>query len=186
MTRTGIAALIDGFRLRGIRPEGAMSYSEEALRWSAPEEFTGQPAPPRKGLTFKILEQPTREDLADTARALSIYGTTNAEILGLTPGVPVQSHKFHLVHRVDPDGQLELEMMAELVQQRQVRLDPDDPASPTFTARGARRFCWTTWEMCATRSTNTSAMTRPPTPVYSSSERTLANCAHRRRLPRNC
>jgi hypothetical protein len=130
------AALIDGFRSRGIRPEGALSYSEEALRWSSPEEFSGQPAPPCKGLTFKILEQPTREELADTARALSIYGTTNAEILGLMPGVPVQSHKFHLVHRVGPDGQLELEMMAELVQRRQVRLDPDDPTSPPFTMRG--------------------------------------------------
>jgi hypothetical protein len=130
------AALIDGFRLRGIRPEGVTSFSEESLRWSSPEDVTGRPIAKSKGLVFRPLEQPTRTQMASTARTLNAYGANNAELLGLMPGVPIQPHKFHLVHRIGPDGQLELEMVAELVQQRRVRLDPNDDNAPEFTFRG--------------------------------------------------
>jgi hypothetical protein len=130
------AALIDGFRSRGIRPSGAASYSEESLRWFSPEDAFGTKPPPCAGITFKIPDPPSAAELSQTASILSRYGTENAASLGLTPGLPVQAHKFHPLHRVGPNGQLELNMVVELVQQRQVPLDPADPHSPPFTYRG--------------------------------------------------
>jgi hypothetical protein len=130
-------ALIEAFRLRGIRPEGVTSYAEESLRWCSPEELTGTTPPPCEGLDFDVFKLPTDKQQEENARKLSQFGKDNAEALGLTPGIPVQAHSFHPLHRVGPDGRLKLEIVAELIQQRSdVLLDPNDPNSSTFTFRG--------------------------------------------------
>lgn len=130
------AALIEAFRLRGICPEGVASYAEESLRWCSPEVYKGVEAPRCEGLNFDVFKPPTQNQLAENARRLSRFGSTNARALGLTPGVPVKAHSFHPVHRVAPDGCLKVEMVAELMQQMDVRLDPKDKESETFTFRG--------------------------------------------------
>ncbi len=48
------AALIEGFRLRGIVPEHVVSFSEEALCWRAPE-FTRGERPRCEGLSFDVM-----------------------------------------------------------------------------------------------------------------------------------
>ncbi|HEV2761738.1 MAG TPA: hypothetical protein VGV38_01995 [Pyrinomonadaceae bacterium] len=130
------AALIEAFRLRGIRPENVTSYSEGALRWCAPEDLTGRPAPPCEGLEFDIFRPPTAQQSSNNARALVKYANENKQLLGLSPDEPVQAHSFHPVHRVGPDGRLKVEIVAELVQQRATPFDPDDPESPKFVFRG--------------------------------------------------
>src|SRR5438132_1772172 len=123
------AAFIEAFRLRGIRPEGVVSYSEESLRWCPPEEMKGVPRPVCKGLEFDVFSFPTPAQQKKNATILSLFGKNNPKALGLTPGVPVQAHSFHPVHRVGPDGRLRVEIVAELMQQTEVRLDPKDKKS---------------------------------------------------------
>jgi hypothetical protein len=67
---------------------------------------------------------------------LSRFGKANAKALGLNPKEPVQAFSFHSIHRVAPDGGLKVEMIAELMQQMDVALDPDDKDSDVFTFRG--------------------------------------------------
>jgi hypothetical protein len=130
------AALIEAFRLRGIRPEGVTSYAEESIRWNPSEGFEGATFPRCEGLVFNIFKPSTDKQLGDNARKLSRYGTDNAAQLGLTPGKPVQAHSFHPVHRVGPDGHLRIEVVAELIQQMKVHLEPSDKNSIEFTFRG--------------------------------------------------
>lgn len=132
------AALIDAFRSRGIRPEGVRSYSEESLRWVGPETK----APVRcEGLDTRIRHQLTpdafRRIRVENAKRLNAFGKKYADVFGLLPNLPVQPHSFHPIHRIGPDGQLEIEMVAELLQQRTERLNPADPKSLMQVRGGA-------------------------------------------------
>jgi len=130
------AAFIEAFRLRGIHPEGVVSYSEESLRWCPPEQMKGVASSVCMGLDFDVFSLPTPAQQKKNATILSLFGKHNAVALGLTPDVPVQAHSFHPVHRVAPDGRLRVEIVAELMQQSEVRLDPKDKKSANFTFRG--------------------------------------------------
>ena len=129
------AALIEAFRLRGVRPEYVVSYSEESLRWCGPMELYGKD-PRCEGLIFDLVKGTSPEQMKENARVLSNFGKNNARWLGLSTKEPVQAHSFHPVHRVGPDGQLKIEIVAELMQQRKLALDPKDKSSPDFTFRG--------------------------------------------------
>lgn len=138
------AALIEGFRLRGIRPEGVVSYAEESLRWCPPSVMKGITPPRCKGLIFEPFEPdvPNEKDLeakrkrnSHNAARLNAFAEGNAKALGLNKG-DVAPFSFHEVHRVGPDGRLKFEIVAELVQQMDVHLDPNDENSPRFTYRG--------------------------------------------------
>ncbi len=129
------AALRTAFLLRGIRPEDVTSNSDESLRWCPPDAGGGK-VPRCEGLAFDLLRPTTPQELARNASLLSNFGKDNAALLGLTPGVPVQAHSFHTVHRVAPNGRLSAEVVAELVQQRPERFDPADDGSPNFIFRG--------------------------------------------------
>ena len=56
--------------------------------------------------------------------------------LGLNPDRKIQPFSFHAVHRVAPDGQLKIEILAELMQQMKVDLEPDNPDAGWFLFRG--------------------------------------------------
>jgi len=127
-------ALIQAFRLRGIRPEGVVSFAEDSLRWSGPP---GNRELRCEGLEFDVIHGTKAEQLARNARLLSRFGTSHARALGLQSSVPVQAHSFHPVHRVGPDGRLKFEIVAELLQRRRgVPVDPKNRDSATFTFRG--------------------------------------------------
>ena len=130
------AALIEAFRLRGIRPQGVTSYAEESLRWCPPEVMKGVKAPICEGLRFDLLKPTTPKNLKYNARRLSRFGRQHARALGLNSQLPVQAHSFHAVARVNPSGCVNVEMVAELMQQMDVDLDPTDKESPAFTFRG--------------------------------------------------
>jgi hypothetical protein len=130
------AALIEAFRLRGIHPEGVTSYAEESLRWCPPEELKGIMPPACEGLVVDVFKSPTPAQQRQNAIVLSQFGKANAEALGLTPGRPVQAFSFHPIHRVGPNGRLEVEMVAELMQQVILPTDPANKDSPELTFRG--------------------------------------------------
>jgi len=135
------AALINAFRARGIRPEGVFSYSEDSLCWEGREE----PLNWEKAVNFQRLWRDLSrfEDQPDSRNAQRLYkrlwgkaGTYKAA-LELDPGIPVQAKSINTLHRVQPDGSLRRQIVAELVQKRaRVRIDPGDPSAGTFTFRG--------------------------------------------------
>ena len=139
------AALIEGFRLRGIRPEGVTSYAEESLRWCPPTVLKKiAKSPICEGLIFEPFEPDvlTEKDIearrkrnTKNAILLNAFAKANARALGLNSG-SVEVFSFHEVRRVGPDGRLRLEFVAELIQQMEVPLDPKDDNSPEFTHRG--------------------------------------------------
>lgn len=130
------AALIEAFRLRGIRPEGVTSYAEESLRWCPPEVMKGVKAPVCEGLEFGMMKPTTDAQLKKNAILLSKFGKEHARALGLNSSEPVQAHSFHAISRVGPTGQVKVEIIAELMQKTDVPLDPKDEDSVEFTFRG--------------------------------------------------
>jgi hypothetical protein len=142
------AALIDAFRARGIVPEGAVSYSEEALRWDAPQQGLGRAGPRCGGLVFDVVatdhrERPSpaekqrlKDQAARNARSLHEFAEANRKLLGMAPGVPIQARTFHTVHRVGPDGRVDFNVVAELMQRAQVPTDPQDASAGEFVFRG--------------------------------------------------
>lgn len=140
------AEIIKAFRLRGIIPEEVGSYSEDALRWSSPEAL-GRPVPPCSGLIYDVVE--TEEDGArerhahrsrSNASLLTRYAQEHAASLGLAyrrnrePNI--QTHSFHPIHRITPDGRLVVDFVVEFLQKKNERLDPSDPESRLFEFRG--------------------------------------------------
>jgi hypothetical protein len=120
------AAFIDAFQLRGIRPERVISYSEESVRWSQPEDEGGETLR-CDGLDFDVFKPATRAQSDQNAKALYKFADKFRAELGLDPKLAIGVHSFHPTHRVGPDGQLRLEAVAELTQEKNVLVDPQDP-----------------------------------------------------------
>jgi len=145
------ASIIEAFRLRGIVPEAVFSYSEEALRWSSPQD-RGKDIPPCKGLHFDVLHEaddhPESEKLnseraEENARTLRKYAQnkSTAAALGLVPpkskkDPAIQVKSFHPIHRVAPSGKLEVDFVVQYLQHRVVPIYPSDPKSSPMTFRG--------------------------------------------------
>jgi len=137
--------IIKAFRLRGIIPEGVGSYSEDALLWVSPESAAGA-LPPCTGLQYDIVETrdstPERRARRDHSNAslLTRYAKANAAALGLvyrpTRLPNIQTHSFHPIHRITPDGRLVVNFVVEFLQKKDERLDPPHPQSPVFDFRG--------------------------------------------------
>jgi hypothetical protein len=121
------AALIDAFRLRGIRPSEVFSYAEESLRWCPPEDINGRTLV-CGGLEFDLFKPQTSDQKKTNAVCLHAFGDKYRKELGfeLDPEIKIQVHSFHPIHRVGPNGQLKLEAVAELIQEREVLIDPSD------------------------------------------------------------
>jgi len=134
-------ALINAFRARGIRPEGVLSYSEEALSWSPYEGQSLAKANPN----FKHLwadlnrleDTPSRRNQKTLYKRLWGKAGAFCHTLGLSLDYPVQAKSLHPLHRVRPDGTPHRQIVAELVQKRpQVEVEPGNPDSDKFTFRG--------------------------------------------------
>lgn len=142
------AAFIDAFRARGIVPEGVTSYGEESLRWCPPEILRGEIVPRCENLSFDVFSTDRREQLTPSdrkrvrasseqnAKALHKYAAANRRLLELHPRLPIQARSFHTVHRVAPNGRVDFNIVAELMQKADVLVDPKDPKAGKFTFRG--------------------------------------------------
>jgi hypothetical protein len=132
-------ALMQGFRLRGIVPEGASFLSDDALRWP---RTPGETLPPLQDLRFGELGgAPTREEKDFTGNALRAYANDpkNKERLGFDPdpACEVRVPSFHPMFHIEANGRLRVNMIAELVQTRMVPFDPRQPALGSFPLRAA-------------------------------------------------
>ena len=135
------ASLVNAFRLRGIRPEGVISYSDEALSWDTYKGISSSAVNPDFRKLFKDLNQ--YEDEPDRKNEEQLYerlwgkADTFRLELGLLPPDKVQAKSLNTLHRVRPDGSLQRQIVAELVQKRDnVEIEPGNPEAGTFTFRG--------------------------------------------------
>jgi hypothetical protein len=134
-------ALINAFRARGIRPEGVTSYSEDTLAWAP---FEGTPStsvnPDFRRLWNDLNRYETEPDRENEEQLYTrLWGkadTLRAEI-GLSGDLPVQAKSIYPLHRIRPDGSLQRQIVAELIQKKDnVEVFPGRPDYGTFTLRG--------------------------------------------------
>jgi hypothetical protein len=152
-------ALMQAFRVRGIFPESAAFFSQDALcwprvpRWTTPaaegalppvEAMLTDPVTNEQKLTTLVFGDPnglTREEQDINGKVLRQYAKDNAERLGFDPdpSLPPEfrpyAPSFHPVFRIAQDGSLSTDMFVELVQTRRVPFDKDMPAAGSFPFR---------------------------------------------------
>lgn len=136
-------ALMQAFRVRGIYPENARFFSEDALCWpllkwnaDAPDadalppvqaKINGEEEP--TPLTFGSANEMTTDEMNINGAVLRQYALDNAERLGFDtdPTLPEEfspyAPSFHTVSRVGPDGVLRMDMVVELVQTTEAPFD---------------------------------------------------------------
>jgi hypothetical protein len=135
------AALVNAFRSRGIRPEGVISYSDEALSWPTYKGVAAVKTNPNFKKLFKELNQfedePDRTKIAALYQKLWVGADTFRKALGLSKDFPVQAKSLNTLHRIRPDGSVQRQIVAELVQkQDNVEIEPGNKEAGTFTFRG--------------------------------------------------
>ena len=153
-------ALMQGFRARGIYPESATFFSEDALGWTRVPEWTARPVedalppviadivdpktgqPEERELVFGNPGGLTKAQKDLNGEILRRYAWKNAARLGFEtdPGLPADAKpyapSFHQVFRVTPDGRLRIDMVVELVQTRWAPFEPAFPQAGSFPLRG--------------------------------------------------
>jgi hypothetical protein len=131
-------AIIDGFRARGIHPEGVVSYSEESLLWCGPEAPGG--APVCEGLVTTFFAHATPEEIhtihAANATTTHNFAAKHTDVFGLREDLPIEVASFHPLHRVGPDGQLNFGMVAEVIQTEHAKLALDTGEAAEVNLRG--------------------------------------------------
>jgi hypothetical protein len=126
-------ALMQAFRLRGIYPESASFFSEDALCWPPVPEGT---LPPIAGLVFGSPNGLTGEEKNINGNVLREWANTNRTGLGLDPSLPLTVPSFHPVVRTMDNGRLRVEMVVEVIQSREASFDSSVPEAGSFPFRG--------------------------------------------------
>jgi hypothetical protein len=141
-------ALMQAFRLRGIYPDSASFFSEDALVW--PKVEPGQLPPIGKvpvvnpetgskepmGLIFGGPYGLTHAEQDVNGQVLRAWVTKNRDALGLDPDLPVSVPSFHATHRILLDGRLRVDMVVEVVQTKKAHFDDAVPEAGSFPLRG--------------------------------------------------
>jgi hypothetical protein len=125
-------AFMQAFRLRGIVPEDAQYFSEEALCWPqvARDEF-----PPLKDLIFGDPNGLTDDEKDHNGEVLRAYAKRYALRLGFRADLPISVPSFHPAFRIAPDGSLRIDMIVEMCQKYHAPFDKNKDLG-TFPMHG--------------------------------------------------
>lgn len=115
-------------------PEGATSFSEDALRWGR-ESDEGEHLFV-EGLVFGDPNGLNKREKDKNGAVLRAYANRNAKALGFDPSCRIEAPSFHPTFRVGPDGRLRTSMVVELVQKREVPFHKKEKGFGTFPYRG--------------------------------------------------
>ncbi|HEV3087903.1 MAG TPA: hypothetical protein VGX96_11815 [Candidatus Elarobacter sp.] len=126
-------AIMQAFRLRGIVPNDAQFFSEDALCW--PRVLPGR-LPTVSGLVFGDPNGLTRDEQNVNGGVLRKYAKANAKALGFDASEEIEVPSFHPMFRTDEDGALKIDMIVQMVQSRLVNIDPAEAGLGTFPMRG--------------------------------------------------
>jgi hypothetical protein len=138
-------AIIDAFRSRGIRPEGVPSYSEESLLWNPPEECLFLPGL-RMDSPYLSLEA-KRAIQKSNAKRLYAFAKHHAGAFGISDTDCISVPSFYYVYRIGPDGNLLLELVAQVIEKGKNNSDKGDApntfggVSLIFNTDGTVRYC---------------------------------------------
>jgi hypothetical protein len=131
---TGLrAALVEGFRKRGIYPDGVSGLADEAVAWPSADELDLPPLDRDKIIEPLVVEtavgfrSPRRPLSAEAsaeikarreklAKALWSYAKRNVTALGLNPALKIKPHGFHAVFRLGGNGLLKVNVVVQLTQ----------------------------------------------------------------------
>jgi hypothetical protein len=83
-------------------------------------------------LTPNISEEERREIQKGNAAKIFSFARANADLLGITDVKRISVHSFHHIHHVGPDGQLQFEMVAQVIEKGPA--NDDRTASPPSEA----------------------------------------------------
>jgi hypothetical protein len=129
-------ALIESFRCRGIHPDNVTSMAEDSLRWN--NGLPPNAAPPVcKDLQFDLMNGQTDEMQKHNGQTLSNFAAANAAALRLASKVDKQpqAFSFHPLIRTN-DGFAAVQIVTELMQRKDVLLDPNNPQSTKIRMYG--------------------------------------------------
>jgi hypothetical protein len=141
-------ALMQSFRRRGIYPESADFFSEEAVAWrpvtrgSVPPvggmlvHLPGAKKKQKLGLVFGSPNGLTSHEKDINGAVLRAYAHRYRKELGLDPSLPVSVPSFHPVFRTLDNGRLQVEMIVEVIQTRTAKFDHDVADAGSFPLRG--------------------------------------------------
>jgi len=104
-------ALMQAFRLRGIRPAGAPFFSEDALRWPLvdPRHLN------KPGLRLRGLPEPDERCRQLNQRALRAFIRANAKALALQPTTAFDVYPLQVVRRSTPDDRPRQVLVTQVV-----------------------------------------------------------------------
>lgn len=110
------AALIEGFRRRGIHPVAVGALGEANLAWENRSDLGLMPP-----LEAEVLLDPVRDTSDDRAMsrqavALQRWATEHAAALGLVDELPVALGGFHATYRIDEHGRPRFNAVAQFTQ----------------------------------------------------------------------
>ena len=154
-------AFIEAFRKRGIYPRDVRTLSVESLQWRKPENDEARPSPRLNGL-FNALSAHAREYLfaeattmdprqrlfeiqrtarRDLHRWLARHfrtgdGKADAAYMGIDAGRSFEVHRVRFGSRVSPDGEVDMQLLATVLQERRVPADAADPRGPSMAFEG--------------------------------------------------
>lgn len=124
-------ALMQGFRLRGIVPDGSDSFSEESLFWPKVQRSAKLEV---EGLVFGDPNGLSKQEKDTNGDVLRAFAAANARTLGFDPEMgKIEAPSFHPMFHMGQDGRLFVNMVVELVQTMQVPLG--DTKAGTFPMR---------------------------------------------------
>ena len=131
---TGVRdAFMQAFRLRGIVPESAASFSEGAIAYPKAEGLRNVP-----GLDFGDPNGLTTDQKDHNGPILRAYvnDPANRRSLGFDRDLEVTVPSFHPMFRINPDGSLRTDMVVQMVQRRDAPLNQGPGDFGTFPFRG--------------------------------------------------
>ena len=132
-------AFMEAFRLRGIVPKDATSFTSDSVCWPQVGEDSG--LPPVAGLIFGDPNGLTDEEKDTNGKILRDYARANASLLGFPQDHgPIDAPSFHAIFRIGRHGNLITDMVVELVE---TRIDDSDPDIGPYPFRsGVTLLIW--------------------------------------------
>ncbi|HYK87705.1 MAG TPA: hypothetical protein VE398_02975, partial [Acidobacteriota bacterium] len=87
-------------------------------------------------LRLNVIGEESEREISRREKLISQYAKENAKAFGLSPHLPVESVSFNPVQRTSPEGFVTFGFVAELLQHKEVPINPSLPKSPKFDFRG--------------------------------------------------
>jgi hypothetical protein len=116
-------AVMQAFRSRGIVPNDAMFFSEDALRWPSVDSDR---LPAIENLIFGDPNGLMAWEKDQNAATLLRYATDHAADFGFGGGT-ISVPSFHPTFRTDEDGALKIDMVVQILEQQQPVIDASQP-----------------------------------------------------------